>query len=72
MMGPYNFEANVFGNFNHDKNYTELCIKSYFPEKNHSTLSKQLTNILITFCTFQMSRPIKIKLKLVNKSRTCQ
>ena len=49
MMGPYNFETNVFRNFNHDKNYTELCTKNYFPEKNHSNLSKQLTNILIRF-----------------------
>ena len=45
---------------NHDKNYTELCIENYFPEKNHSTLSKQLTNILIKFC---FSKTFKIKHK---------
>ena len=39
MMGPDNFERNVFTNFNHDKNYTELSIENYFPGKNHSTLS---------------------------------
>ena len=35
MTGPYNFETNVFGNFNHEKNDTGLCIENYFPEKNH-------------------------------------
>ena len=30
MMGPYNFETNVFGNFNHDENCTELCMENYF------------------------------------------
>ena len=38
-------------NFNHNqKNNAELCIENYFPEKNHSTLSKQLPSILIEFC----------------------
>ena len=49
MMRTYNFETNVFGNFNHDTHYTELCIENYFPKKNHSTLSKQLTNIVVYF-----------------------
>ena len=67
MMGPYNFETNDFGNSNHYKNYTGLCIENYFPEKNHSALSKQLTNILIKFCTFKLSisktlRTVEIKL----------
>ena len=57
--------------FNHDKNYTELCIENYFSEKNHSALSKQLTNIVIKFCTFKTFRPVKIKLKVVNKCRAC-
>ena len=70
-MEPYNFETNVFGNLNHDKNHTELYIKNYFPEKNHLALSKQLTNNLIKFCTFKTFRPIKnIKLKVVNKCKT--
>ena len=30
MMGPYNFETNVFGNVNLDKNYIKLCTKNYF------------------------------------------
>ena len=29
-MGPYNFETNIFGNSNHDKKYTELCIENYY------------------------------------------
>ena len=33
MMGHYNFEANAFGNLNHDKNYTELCIENRFLRK---------------------------------------
>ena len=37
MMRAYSFDTNVFGNFDHDKNYTELCIENYFPEKNHLT-----------------------------------
>ena len=48
-MGPYNFETNVFGNFDHDESHTELCLENYFPEKNLSTLSKQPKNILIKF-----------------------
>ena len=56
--------------------YTELCVENYFPEKNHSTLSKQLTNTVIKFCTFKTFRPGKIKLKVVNKcsiiGRACQ
>ena len=42
--------------FNHDKNYTELCTENYFSEKNHSMLPKQLTNILVKFCTFKTFR----------------
>ena len=72
MMGPYNFETNVFGNFNHEKNDTRLCIENYFPEKNHWALPKQLTNILITFCTFKIFKPVKVKLVVVNKYRACQ
>ena len=72
MMGPYNFETHVSGSFNHDKNYAELCIENYFPEKNHSTLSKQLTNIFVKFCIFKTYRPVKIKLNVVNKCRACQ
>ena len=53
MMGPYNFETNEFWNSNHDRNYTELCTENCFPEKNHSALSKQLTDILIKFCSFK-------------------
>ena len=34
MMGPYNFKTNIFLNFNHNKNYTELYIANYFPKKN--------------------------------------
>ena len=49
--------------FDHDKNYAELCIENYVLEKNHSTLSKQLTNIFVKFCTFKTFRPVKIKLK---------
>ena len=45
---------------NHDKNYAELCIENYFPEKIHSALSKQLINILMKFCTF---KTFKIKHK---------
>ena len=40
MMEPYNFETNVFGIFNHDKNYTELCIENFFPEKKSLSLVK--------------------------------
>ena len=40
MKGPYNFETNVFGNFNYDKNYAELCIENYFPEKKSLNLVK--------------------------------
>ena len=57
---------------NHHKNYTELCKENYFSEKNHSVLSKQLTNTLIKLCTLKMFRPVKIKLKVVNKCRACQ
>ena len=32
-MGPYNFEANVFGNFNLDKNYMELRKENYILRK---------------------------------------
>ena len=67
-----NFETNVLGNFNYDKDYTELCIENYFPEKNHSALSKELTIILINFCTFKTFRPVKVKLKVVHKCRACQ
>ena len=31
----FSFETNFFGNFNHDKNYIELCTENYFSEKNH-------------------------------------
>ena len=33
MMVPYNFETNVFGNFNHDTNYGEWCVENYFIRK---------------------------------------
>ena len=46
--------------------------RKLLPEKNHSTLSKQLPNILIKFCTFKTFRSVKIKLKVVNKRRACQ
>ena len=72
MMEPFDFETNVFGKFNHDKNYTELRIENYIPEKNHSALSKQLANILIKFCTFKTLRPANIKLKVVKKCRAFQ
>ena len=72
MMGSHNFEINVLGNFNHDKNHTELCIENYFPEKSDLFLSKQLTNILIIFYTFKTFRPVKIKVKKVKKCRACQ
>ena len=71
MMRTYNFETNVFGNFNHDKDYSELCIENYFPEKIHSTLSKQLTNIVVKFCTFKTFRLVKIKIKVVIKCKAC-
>ena len=58
--------------FNHDKNYTELCIENYIPEKNHLTLPKQLTNILIKLCTFKTFRRVTIKLKVLNKCRVYQ
>ena len=48
--------------FNHDKNYTELCIENYL---------KHFINILIKFCTFKTFRPVNIKLKVVNKCRAC-
>ena len=35
MMGPYNFETNIFWKFNHNKTYAELCIENYFIEKNY-------------------------------------
>ena len=28
IMGPYNFETNIFWNFNDNTNHTELCIKN--------------------------------------------
>ena len=58
--------------FNHDKNYTELCIENYIPEKNHATLPKRLTNILIKLCTLKTFRRVKIKLKVANMCRACQ
>ena len=57
--------------FNHHEKYTELCIENYFSEKNHSTFSKQLINVFIKLCTFKTFRPVKIKLKVVNKCRSC-
>ena len=47
---------------NPDKSYTELCGGNYFLEKNYSTLSKQLTNILIKF--FKSGKQVK---KLLTK-----
>ena len=48
------------------RNYTELTVVNYLPEKNHATLSKQLKNILINFSIFKMFKSFKIKLKVVN------
>ena len=44
-MGPYDFETNVVGSFNHDKNYTELCIENYFLRK----ITQPCQNNLQTF-----------------------
>ena len=69
MMGPYNFETNIFWNFNHDKkNCTELYLENHLSERKHSTLSKQLTIIFIKFSISKMFRPVKIKLKVVSNS----
>ena len=44
-MGPYNFETNNFGDFNHDKNYIVLCIEITSLRK----ITKPCQNILQTF-----------------------
>ena len=59
----------IFWNFDHNKkNYTELRVENYLPEKSHSTLPKQLTNILIKLGILKMFRPVHFKLKVVNNS----
>ena len=69
MMEPYNFEINIFWNFSHNKNYTELCLEISFPEKHHSTLSKQLTNILIKSSITKTFKSVKIKLIVIKNCR---
>ena len=48
------------------RNYTELLVANYFPEKNHPTLSKQLKNILQKFSISETLRSVMIKLKVGN------
>ena len=48
------------------RNYTELSVVKYFPEKNDPTISKQLKNILLKFPISKTFRGIRIKLKVVN------
>ena len=48
------------------------CVQKNFPEKNHSALPKQLTNIIIKFYTLKLFEPVKIKLKVINKCRAYQ
>ena len=50
-------------------NFHGIVYRKLLPEKDHSTLSRQLTNILIKFRTFKTFRPVKIKVKVVNKCR---
>ena len=71
MKGPYNFETNVFGNFNYDKNYTELCIENYFPEKKSLNLLKTTEKYSYKIQHSKMLTAAKIKLKVVSKSGIC-
>ena len=48
------------------RNYIKLLVVNYFPEKNRSTLSKQLKNILTKFSISKTFSSVKIKLKVVN------
>ena len=48
------------------RNYTELSVVKYFPEKNDPTISKQLKNILLKFPISKTFRAIRIKLEVVN------
>ena len=73
MMGPYNFETNVFGNFNHDRNYTELRIENYFRRK----ITQPCQTTERYSYKIQHSKTLtvaKIKLKVVNKfvTQPCQ
>ena len=43
-----------------------MRVQNIFPEKNNSTLSKQLKNILIEFGISKMFSFVKIKLKVAN------
>ena len=71
MMGPHNFETNVFGNFNHDKHCIELCIENLFPEKTSLNLVKTTEKHSYKVQHSKTLRAAKIKLKMVSKCGAC-